>query len=86
MYIMSVSMHIQNLVKFYQFVLMIFSGNENLISIMGQNLRKISDNNPHLDLVNINAYTKCGKIQFVLKILSGNKIMTDGMTDDPNRI
>ena len=33
-------------------------------------------NNPRLDLVNINVYTKFGKI---LKILR-NKIMTDGMT------
>ena len=34
-------------------------------------------NIPHLDLVNINAYAKFGQIHwFVLKILSGNEILT----------
>ena len=42
------------------------------------NLRKITSNNPNLDLVNVNAYTKFGQIfvQFFPKILSGNKILT----------
>ena len=39
-------------------------------------------NNPKPDLVNINAYIKFGEIlSIVLKILSGNGIMTDGITD-----
>ena len=49
-------------------------------------MRKNAGNNPNLDLVNINVYTKFGFYQFVLKIWSGNKIMTDGMTDNPNPI
>ena len=79
-------MHIQNLVKFYQFLFKILSGNEILNEILTSvkghdsiiNVRKMMCNNinPNLDLVCINAYTK-----FVLKILSGNKIMTDGMPD-----
>ena len=59
-------MHIQNLVKSYQFVLKILSGNEYLISIKGHNsvtnLQKMTGNNPNLDLLNINAYTKFGQI------------------------
>ena len=35
-------------------------------------LRKLTRNNPNLDLVNVNAYAKFH--QFVLKILSGNKV------------
>ena len=39
---------------------------------------------PKLDCVNNNAYTKFGKIlSFVLNVLNGNKIMTDGTTDNP---
>ena len=42
--------------------------------------RKKTSNNPKLNLVNVNAHT-CSKIfvkfsQFILKILSGNKILT----------
>ena len=55
-------MHIQTLVTFYQFVLEILRGNENLTSIEGHNsakiLRKMTGINPNLDLVNINAHTK----------------------------
>ena len=49
-----------------QFVLMILSGNEILAQIKGHyfvsNVRKMTCNNPKLDLVNINAYIKFGKI------------------------
>ena len=54
-------MHRKSLVKLYP-----LSGNENLTSIKGHNsvtnLRKMKGKNPNLDLVNINAYTKFGKI------------------------
>ena len=37
----------------------------------------MTDNNPKLDLVNVDVHTKFGRIlQFVLKILSGNQILT----------
>ena len=59
-------MHIQKLVKFYQLVLKILSGNENLTSIKGYNsvtnLRKMTGNNSKLDLVSIFAHTKFGQI------------------------
>ena len=32
-------------------------------------------NNPNLDLANLNAYIKFGETQFLLKVLSGNKIL-----------
>ena len=55
-------MHIQSLVKFYPSVPKILRGIENLTSIKGNNyvtnLRKVTGNNPNLDLVNINAYSK----------------------------
>ena len=67
---MSKPMHIQNLVKFYQLVLKILSGNqilnEILTSVKAHNSvtieQKLMCSNPNLDLVNINAYTKFGKI------------------------
>ena len=37
-------------------------------------MQKLICKNPHLDLVNINAYAKFG--HYDLKILSGNKILT----------
>ena len=56
----------QNLVKFHQFFLKILSGNKILKSIQGHNsvinLQKLTHNNPNIDLVNINAYAKFGKI------------------------
>ena len=72
---------IQNLVRFCQFVLKIFSGKEILTSIKGRNsvkiLRKMTGNNPKLDLVNDDVHTKFGRIvSTVLKILSGNEILT----------
>ena len=52
-------MHIQSLVKFYPSVPKILSGIENLKPIKGNNyvtnLRKMTGNNPSLDLININA-------------------------------
>ena len=63
---LSISMQMQNLVKFHQFVLKILSRNEILTSIKGHNsvinLRKLTLNNPNIDLVNINAYAKFGQI------------------------
>ena len=57
---------IQNLVRFCQLVLEILSGNEILTSIKGRNsvkiLRKMMGNNPKLDLVNVDVYTKFGQI------------------------
>ena len=59
-------MCIQNLVRFYQFVLKILSGNEILTSIKGRNsikiLRKMMGNNPKLDLVNVDVHIKFGQI------------------------
>ena len=56
----------QNLVGFCQFVLKILSGNEILTSIKGRNsvkiLRKMTGNNPKLDLVNDDMHTKFGRI------------------------
>ena len=74
-------MHIQNLVRFCPFVLKILGRNEILTSIKGHNsdtnLRKMTGNNPGVDLLNMNAYINLMKIySFVLKILSGNEILT----------
>ena len=59
-------MCIQNSVGFCQFVLKILSGNEILTSIKGSNsvkiLRKMTGNNPKLDLVNVNLHTQFGQI------------------------
>ena len=56
----------QNLVGFCQFVLKILSRNEILTSIKGRNsvkiLRKMTGNNPKLDLVNVDVHTKFGQI------------------------
>ena len=59
-------MCIQNLVGFCQFVLKILSRNEILTSIKGLNsvkiLRKMTGNNPKLDLVNVDEHTNFGWI------------------------
>ena len=59
-------MCIQNLVRFCLFVLEILSGNKILLSIKGRNsvkiLRKMTSNNPKLDLVNVDVHTKFGQI------------------------
>ena len=56
----------QNLVGFCQFVIKILSGNKILTSIKGHNsvkiLRKMTGNNPKLDLVNVDVQTKFGRI------------------------
>ena len=62
MYILSISMHLQNFIKIHQLVHKILSINEILISIKGHNsaeneLKTLFDH-PNLQLVNINAYTK----------------------------
>ena len=66
-------MCILNLVRFYQLVLEILSGNEILTSIKGRNsvkiLRKMAGDNPKLDLVSVDVHTKFGQI---LSILSQN--------------
>ena len=63
---LSMLMCIQNLVRFCQFVLKILSGNKILTSIKGSNsvkiLRKMTGNNPKLDVVNVDVYTKFGRI------------------------
>ena len=59
-------MCIQNMVRFCQSVLKILSGNKILTSIKGRNsvkiLRKMTGNNPKLDLVNVDVHTKFGQI------------------------
>ena len=42
--------------------LRILSGNVILTSIKGHNLRKLTTNNPNVDLVSINSYIKFGQI------------------------
>ena len=63
---LSMLMCIQNLVGFCQCVLKILSGNEILTLIKGHNsvkiLRKMAGNNPKLDLVNVDVYTKFSQI------------------------
>ena len=57
---------IHSLVRFYQLVLEILSGNELLTSIKGHNSvkisRKMTGNNPKLDHVNVDVLTKFGQI------------------------
>ena len=60
-------MCMQNLVLFHKFIQDIeLSKNQILMSIKGRNsvanLRKIMSNNPNIDLVNVNVYTKFGQI------------------------
>ena len=59
-------MCIQILVKFCLLVLEILSGKEILTSIKGRNsvanLRNLTLYNPNLDIINVNVYTKFGKI------------------------
>ena len=63
---MSMLMCIQNLVRFCLFVLKILSGNKIVTSIKGRNsvkiFRKMTGNNPKLDLVNVDVHTKFGQI------------------------
>ena len=63
---MSMLMCIQNLVRFCLFVLEILSVNKILTSIRGRNsvkiLRKMTGNDPKLDVVNVDVHTKLGQI------------------------
>ena len=63
---MSLLMCIQNLVRFCQFVLKILSGNEILTLVKGHNsvkiLRKMTGNNPKLDLNNVDVHLNFGQI------------------------
>ena len=56
----------KRMVRFCQFILKILSGNEILTSIKGRNAlkiyRKITGNNPKLDIVNVDVHTKFGQI------------------------
>ena len=58
------------MVRFCQFVLKILSGNEILTPIKGRNsvkiLRKMTGNNPKLDLVYVDVHTKFGQILSIL--------------------
>ena len=53
---------------------------ELLISVKGHNsitnLRKMTGNNPNLDLVSINAYTKFGKIQLIYSLYIKQKVQS----------
>ena len=59
-------MRIQNLVRFCRSVLKILSGNKILTAIKDCNsvkiLRKMTGNNPKVDLVNVDVHTKFGQI------------------------
>ena len=63
---LSMLMCIQNLVRFCPSVLKILSGNEILTSIKGHNsvkiLRKMTSNNPKVDVVNVDLHIKFGQI------------------------
>ena len=66
---LSISMHVQNLVKIHFFVLKILSGNEILMTFKVHNSvmngRKWTLNNPKLDVVNINACALFGQNPFL---------------------
>ena len=72
---------IQNLVGFCQLVLKILSGNKILTSIKGRNfvkiLRKMTGNNPKLDLVNVDVRTKFGRILSIRSRLIERKRNSD---------
>ena len=69
-------MCVQNLVRLCQLVLKILSGNKILMSIKGRNsdkiLRKMTGNNPKLDLVDDDVHTKFGQIYLFI----GNFMIT----------
>ena len=66
---LSISMHVQNLVKIHFFVLKLLSGNEILTSFKGHNMvmngRNWTVNNPKLDVFNINVCAKFGQNPFL---------------------
>ena len=59
---LSISIRMQNFIKFPSFSLEILSGYENLKQVKGQNrlinLHILPQNNPNLDLINIKVYAK----------------------------
>ena len=81
-------MCIQNLVRFCQFVIKILSGNEILTSIKGRNsvkiLRKMTGNNPKLDLVNVDVHTKFGQILSIRSQDIERNQNFDGITEGQN--
>ena len=62
---LSISMHMQNLVKIHLFILRLLGENDILNLFKGHNSvlnwRKLTINNPKLDVVNINAYANFGQ-------------------------
>ena len=82
---LSMLMCIQNLVRFCQFVLEILSGNEILTSIKGRNsikiLRKMTGNNPKVDVVNVDVHTKFGQILSICSQYIERKQSVHGMTE-----
>ena len=78
-------MCIQNLVRFCLLVLKILSRNKILTSIKASNLvktlRKMTGNNPKLDLVNVDVHTKFGQILSILSQDIERKQNSDGMTE-----
>ena len=60
--LININAYILNLIKISQFVLKILSGYKFLAKIKGHisgtNVRKMTSNNPKLDLINMNAYIK----------------------------
>ena len=81
-------MCIQNLVGFCQFILKILSGNEILMSIKGRYsvriLRKMTGNNPKLDLVNVDVHTKFGQILPIRSQDIERKRNANGITESRN--
>ena len=82
-------MYIENLVKFFLFVLKILSGNEILNKILTSvkshnsitNMQKKVCSNPILDRVNINAYKKFGDILSICTEDIERKRNNDGRTE-----
>ena len=78
-------MCIQNSVRFCPFVLKIMSGNEILMLIKGRNsvkiLGKVTDNNPKLDLVNVDVHTKFGQILSIRSQDIEGKRNVNGITE-----
>ena len=66
---LSISMHMKNLVKIHSFVLKILSGHEILTSFNDHNsvinCRKWMPNNTKLDIVSINDYANVGQNQLI---------------------
>ena len=62
-------MHMQNLIKVYEFVNKILSRNQILTITKGRNcvgnLRKLTNNNPDLELVKVDAYARVDQILWI---------------------